>query len=165
MNFINAEISPDGVNLGNKILKEAGLEGSHYCFKYNHLDPYSLLEKIRPIIKGKKVILFTAQSLEQITYLKHEVFTFLEDISSYTKSTSISFCEPVSWQLTNLISSSQYKHNIQEANRTLHNRNLFELIQNWVLTSRKKPEISLLSPSIFRIGSDIAGIQININSN
>ncbi len=136
---------------------------TYSVLKFDYYEPFDLLQKLSKILKrSKKIHIFTLASIEQITFLDYNLFKMLKYIADVSSELKITFCEPVTWQLKEMLDKPLYQHNLELSQKRAHNKNLWSLIQKAVADPAIGIKICKVSPSIFRSDKrlDLAGIQV-----
>ena len=162
IHYINAEINKAGRTLSSRLFEDMSIE-TYSVLKFDYYEPFDLLQKLSKILKrNKKIHIFTLASIEQITFLDYNFFKMLKYIADVSSELKITFCEPVTWQLKEMLDKPLYQHNLELSQNRAHNKNLWSLIQQAVADAAIGIKICKVSPSVFRSDKrlDLAGIQV-----
>lgn len=158
--FINAEYSPKGRELSDKLFERYGMSEEAFSVEFDYNNSEKSIELLKPFIQGKDVIIYTASSLEQIPLVDKSFFEMLERLARLSKTFTISFCEPIAWQLTGTMPRYILNNSHEGSHRIGLNRNLYSSVLDWVDCSENGIFIHTICPSIFFNGYHISGIKV-----
>lgn len=158
--IINAEFSAKGRELSCKLFEKYGMTDIAYALEFDHDNSEKNLESLKPYVQGKDTIIYTASSLEQIPVINKSFFETLEEIAGLASSLTISFCEPIAWQLAGMMPRSILNNSHEMTYYSGFNRNLYSSIQDWVDWSDREIFVHTICPSIFFNGYHISGIKV-----
>lgn len=157
--FINAERSISGLALSERIFADFGMKNS-YSIPFDYYKSSESIEVLKPFVKDKRVIIYSAQSIEQIPNIERNFFETIDQLASMANSFSISFCEPIAWQLEGFLNNIIEKNSREMTDYTGLNCNLFAEAKEWLLWSKQGMAINSVEPSIYWNGFHVSGINI-----
>ena len=157
--YINAERSVKGLSLSKRIFSDFGMKNA-YSIPFDYYNSNDCIEALKPFVKDKNVIIYSAQSMEQIPNIERSFFETIEKLAAMSNSLSISFCEPIAWQLEGFLTDQIEKNSREMTDFTGLNRNLFAAVKEWLAWSEQGMVINAIEPSIYWNGFHVSGINI-----
>ena len=157
--FVNAERSIKGLSLSERIFADFGMKNA-YSIPFDYYNSSESIESFRPFVVDKNVVIYSAQSIEQIPNIERKFFKTIEKLAEMANSLSISFCEPIAWQLDGFLTQKIEKNSRENSDYIGLNRNLFAEAKEWISWSKQGMVINAIEPSIYWNGFHVSGINL-----
>ena len=158
--FVNAEYSPQGRQISENLFEIYGMRKAAKAIEFDFNNSKKAVDSLMPYLENKNVAIYSASSLEQIPYISKSLFETLELFIKSSSSLTVSFCEPITWQLAGLMPRAITSNSHMMAKGIGLNRNLYAMVQDWIEFSEQGIYVDTVCPSIFYSNYHISGLKV-----